>query len=127
MKVTESSHCMGHGELILRTFIYSQQCTHKMKSQGACCELSVSFATLTVSSLLRLHGESSDDLTNISQQAHGVSLKFFVFSQWLMTNTFKQTNRKLTAMPQRELSCELTLLQYYFILVLFLFYLKFLL
>ena len=36
------------------------------------------FETLTVISLLPLHGESSDDLTNIPQQAHSVSLKFFL-------------------------------------------------
>ena len=43
-------------------------------------ELAVSFpefATLTVSPLLPLHSESSDDLMNISQHTHGVSLKFF--------------------------------------------------
>ena len=69
------------------------------------------FATLTISSLLPLHGESSDDITNISQKAHSVSLKFFeffCFSQWLMTETFKQTNRKHTTISQRELYCELT-------------------
>ena len=69
------------------------------------------FATLTVSPLLPLHGESSDDLTNISQQTRGVSLKFFqvfCFSKWLMINIFKQTNRKLTTISQGELSCELT-------------------
>ena len=34
----------------------------------------------------------------------------FCFSQWLMTNTFKQINRKLTAISQCELPCELTVM-----------------
>ena len=60
--------------------------------------------------MLPLHGESTDDLTNISEQAHSVSLKFFAvyFSQWQMTNTFKQTNRKLTAISHSESSGELS-------------------
>ena len=60
-----------------------------------------------MSPLLPLHGESSEDLTNYSQQAHGASLKFF-FSQWQMTNTFKQTNIKLTAISQCRSSGELS-------------------
>ena len=72
MKVTGSSHCMGHGELILGT-VYSQD------------EITVSllwafreFATLTVNPLPLLHGEPLDDLMNISQHAHSESLKLFV-------------------------------------------------
>ena len=56
MKVTESSSSMGHSEItvgLLRAF--------------------GEFATLTVNPLPPLHGESSDDLMNISQQAHLVS------------------------------------------------------
>ena len=52
----------------------SSQCAHKMRLQLACF---TEFAAFTVSPLQPLHGESSDDLRNISQRAHGVSLKFF--------------------------------------------------
>ena len=54
--------------------------THSVLSRWAHGELAVSFpwvSTVTVSPLLPLHAESSDDLINTSQQAHGVNLKFF--------------------------------------------------
>ena len=73
----------------------------------AFCEL----ATLPVSPLLPLHGESLDDLMNISQQAHGVSLKFFsvfCFCQWQLTNTFKRTHRNLKVI---SLLSKMTILQ----------------
>ena len=55
------------------------------------------FATLKVSLLLPLHGEFSADPTNISQQAHPVSLKIFAvfyFSQCQISNTFKSNLQK---------------------------------
>ena len=50
------------------------------RSKGLLCTF-YEFATVTVSPLLLLHGELSDDLTNISQQAHGVSCKLTEGSQ----------------------------------------------
>ena len=56
MKVTDSSPGMGHGELILRSFVWLTEYSQD--------EITVSllwafreFATFTVSSLLPLHGE----------------------------------------------------------------------
>ena len=83
--VRNLSSLLTHWEFTLKLTVGSfwghsvgSQWTHNMSLH---CEIAVSFpwfATLTVSSLLPLHGESSEDLRNISQQTHGVSLNFFV-------------------------------------------------
>ena len=48
----------------------------------------------SLSSLLPLHGESSDDLTNISQLAHGVSLKFLEVFLFFSVANDKQVQTK---------------------------------
>ena len=88
--------------------LVSSQLTHKMSSHW---ELAVSFPWVCISHNQLIAANawwvirwSHEYLTASSR----CEFEVFSFSQWQTTNTFKQTNRKLSAISQCEVSGEST-------------------